>query len=304
MVIAPMRGGTRQAPLCAKCLNPDPDFWDRCPACKTTWLLSPRPCQRCTLDQRIRGLIADEAGQIRAGLAPLHRALTGAERPDMAMAWLNRPKVREILSQIGCDSRPLTHEILDELPPGKTLDHLRSVLVAAGVLPGRDERLVKLERWIAAALAARADPGERRVLHGYAIWHHLRRLRQRLGGARASHLQCLNVRSHITSAVNFLDWLAGGGLTPASCTQPDLDRWAAREVSYRDETGHFVRWAVAHRYAARLTFGAVRWEGPAATGPPPCSPSQPRFPPRSSPVCSASMSASRSPGSAPPPGTG
>jgi len=262
LVIAPMRGGTRQAPLCAKCLNPDPDFWDRCPACKTTWLLSPRPCQRCTLDQRIRGLIGDEAARIRADLAPLHLALTGAERPDMAMAWLNRPKVREILSRIGGDSRPLTYEILDELPPGKTLDHLRSVLVAAGALPGRDERLVKLERRIAAALAARTDPGERRVLHGYATWHHLRRLRQRLGGGHASHLQCLNVRSHVTAAVNFLDWLAGDGLTLASCTQPDLGRWAAGEVSYRDETGHFVRWAVTRKHAARLTFGAVRWEGP------------------------------------------
>ncbi len=62
----------------------------------------------------------------------------------MAMAWVNRPKVREILSQLGGDSRPVTHQILDDLPPGNTLDHLRSVLVAAGALPERDERLVKL----------------------------------------------------------------------------------------------------------------------------------------------------------------
>jgi hypothetical protein len=73
---------------------------------------------------------------------------------------------------------------------------------AASALPERDERLVKLERWTAATLAARANPDGRRVFHGYAIWHHLRRLRQRLGRARASHLQCLNVRSHITAAVN------------------------------------------------------------------------------------------------------
>jgi hypothetical protein len=61
----------------------------------------------------------------------------------MVMAWLNRPKVGEILSRIGRDSRPVTYEILDE----------------------------------------------RRVVHGYAIWYHLRWLRQRLGAARASHLQ-------------------------------------------------------------------------------------------------------------------
>jgi hypothetical protein len=56
--------------------------------------------------------------------------------------------------------------------------------------------------------------------------------------------------------------LAGGDLTLASCTQPDLDRWAAGEVSYCDETGHFVRWAVSCRHASHLTFSAVRWEGP------------------------------------------
>lgn len=34
------------------------------------------------------------------------------------------------------------------------------------------------------------------------------------------------------------------------------------DTSYRDETAHFVRWAVAHRHASRLNFSAVRWEGP------------------------------------------
>ncbi|MCW2941742.1 MAG: hypothetical protein JWN00_4727 [Actinomycetia bacterium] len=152
--IAPLRGGTLKEPLCAQCVNPDPDFWDRCPTCRTTWTLRPRPCQRCTLDQRVRRLLGDDTGQIRAELAPLHHALTQVDRPDMAMSWLHRPKVAEILTQIGADTRRPTHEILDELPPSKTLDHLRSVLVATGTLPDRDERLVKLERWTAALLAA------------------------------------------------------------------------------------------------------------------------------------------------------
>jgi hypothetical protein len=260
--IAPIRGGTLKTPLCASCLNPDPDFWDRCPTCKTTWVLSPRPCQRCTLDQQIRVLIGDDTGQVRADLAPLHRALTEVDRPDVAMGWLRRPQVREVLAEIGRDTRQVTHETLDELPSNKTLDHLRSVLVATGALPERDERLVALERWTASALAARTDPDERRILHAYAVWHHLRRLRRRLNGARASHLQCLNVRCHITAAVNLLDWLASNDLTLATCTQPDLDRWTSGDVSYRDDTGNFVRWALAHRHAHHITFPAVRWQGP------------------------------------------
>ncbi|MEV1177559.1 hypothetical protein [Nonomuraea sp. NPDC049784] len=264
-IIAQLRGGTLDKPLCARCLNPDPDFWDRCPTCKTTWVLSPRPCQRCVLGQDIRTLLADESGRIGADLAPLERALTEVERPDVAMGWLRRPQVRELLAGIGRDSRTITHDTLDELPPSKTLDHLRSVLVASSSLPERDERLVVLERWTATTLAGRTDPNERKILHAYAVWHHLRRLRRRLNGAHATHLQCLNIRSHVTAAMNLLDWLSGTGLTLAACTQADLDRWATDNVSYRHETGNFVRWALAHRHARHLTFPATRWQGP--TGP-------------------------------------
>jgi hypothetical protein len=174
-----------------------------------------------------------------------------------------RPKVRELLSQLGSQTRQLTSEILDELPADKTLARLRSVLAATGALTSRDERLAKLERWITAAISTREDADERRILHGYAIWHHLRRLRQRLGEDHATHLQALNVRCHVTAAASFLDWLTAGNLTLESCTQPDLDRWASsKDVTYRDETAYFVRWSVAHRHASRLTFGAVRWDGP------------------------------------------
>jgi hypothetical protein len=181
------------------------------------------------------------------------------------LAWLSRPAVRTILRELACDHRRLTHEVLDELPASKTLTHLRSVLVAAGALPARDERLVQLERWTATTIRGRTDPHQRRILHGYGVWHHLRRLRQRLrrtGGA-TTHLQALNVRCHLTAAANFLDWLTKSDRTLASCTQADLDWWAASpNARYRDETAHFVRWAVAHRHASRLTVAAHRWQGP------------------------------------------
>jgi hypothetical protein len=72
-----------------------------------------------------------------------------------------------------------------------------------------------------------------------------------------------NVRSHITAAVNFLDWLSGTGLTLSTCAQPDLDQWKTREdLSYWDQTGHFIRWAPKNRLATGLTFSAERWQGP------------------------------------------
>jgi hypothetical protein len=261
--MAAAHGGTRGTPLCASCVNPGPGFWDRCPECHETWVLSPRPCQRCVLARHIRRLLGNEEGQVRPDLAALLKALTEAERPDNAIAWVRRPRVREILAAIGSADRAVTHDELDEMPSGKTLAHLRSILVATGTLPERDERLVRLERRIREAVSRREDPGERRVLHAYATWHHLRRLRQRLrDGTQASRLQDLNVRCHVTAAANFLDWLADQELTLAACTQGDLDRRNSTETSYPAETAHFIRWAVKNRHARDLTAGAVRWAGP------------------------------------------
>jgi len=263
---APVRGGSRRAPLCVRCVNPDPAFWDRCPTCKTTWQLSTVSCQRCALQDRAAAMLGGRTGTIRADLVPLQHALGAAGRPGAAMAWLASAKVTAILTRLAGDDRVLTHEILDELPPGKTLAHLRSILVATGVVPPRDERLTGLQQWISDVIAARTDPAERQVLRQYAVWHHLRRLRNRIGEAPVSQQQVLNLRTHLIAAITYMDHLAGLGLTLASCTQADLDRWiAASAPGYRDQTSHFIRWSVEHRRAGALTFPARRWQGP--TGP-------------------------------------
>ncbi|WP_340681775.1 hypothetical protein LCL61_23920 [Amycolatopsis coloradensis] len=91
--------------------------------------MSLSPCLRCTLGKRERSLLGD-----RAELAALHHAITLVGRPDTAMAWLAPPNVSALLAALGRDDRPLTHEVLDELPASKTLAHLRSVPAATGTL--------------------------------------------------------------------------------------------------------------------------------------------------------------------------
>jgi hypothetical protein len=167
-----------------------------------------------------------------------------------------------ISRRIGRDERRVTHDILDGLPSGKVLAHLRSVLVATGALMPRDERLVALEKWITRTVQARTDLTARRILHGYAVWHHLRRLRRRIGDQHTTQLQDVNVRCHVTAADNFLTWLAAEGLALGTCTQADLEWMTDPAFTYREESGHFVRWSVQHRHAHGLTFSTVRWTGP------------------------------------------
>jgi len=71
------------------------------------------------------------------------------------------------------------------------------------------------------------------------------------------------VRTPVRGGAHVLVQAGGRGLTLATCTQPDLDHWKAGEdLSYRDQTGHFIRWASKNRLAKGLTFGAERWQGP------------------------------------------
>jgi hypothetical protein len=178
---------------------------------------------------------------------------------------MRRDKVRALLAELAAGHRALTHAALDELPDSKTLRHLRSVLVASGALPVRDEHLTRLEHWIRQAVAARSDAGQKQLLHSYATWHVLRRLRQRARAAPVTQHQASTAKENVTAAMAFLDWLDARGLALATCAQGDLDTWmAGASTAQKGRTGHFVRWARSRRHT-RLDFPATRWNGPTRT---------------------------------------
>jgi hypothetical protein len=265
--LAPMRAGTRDQPLCAGCAAPDASFWKTCPGCGDTGrLLAGGACRRCHLRDQLDRLLADPGtGRVRAGLEPLRQALADVGRPEVALGWIRREKVRALLAELATGHRPLTHAVIDELPDSKTLRHLRSVLVASGALPARDEILTRLENWIRRAVAGRPDAGHKQLLHSYATWHVLRRLRQRARDTPVTEHQAATAKDTITAAIAFLDWLGGRGLSLATCAQGDLDAWmAGASIARKGRTGHFVRWARSRRHTS-VDFPATRWNGPTRT---------------------------------------
>jgi hypothetical protein len=137
------------------------------------------------------------------------------------------------------------------------------MLVTAAALAPRDERLAALEPWIKKTIAARTTVEHQRVLHAYAVWHHLRRLRGRLNGQPASHQQVKNIRHQVADAAAFLDWLHTRGSTLATCAQADLDQWLASKPGPAARSANFARWATTHHHAPRLTAQTTRWTGPA-----------------------------------------
>lgn len=258
----PVRGGTRTEPLCSTCTRPDPEFWRACQDCGQPGRIHHGRCSRCILDQKLRELLGDTNGQIRPDLRDLHQALATTPRPGTVAAWLTRSTAPRILREIKDGYKPLTHATFDELPAGKTVEHLRSVLVAIGTLPQRDEQMARLERWIAATIAAREDPDERSVLHRYATWHVARRLRGRVNGTEATYGQFTAARHNINAAIALLDALTEHGTTLATARQRDLEAWlAGTDTPNRKDAGNFVRWAKRNKLTS-LDFAAIRWMGP------------------------------------------
>jgi hypothetical protein len=242
--IRPARGRTLDEPLCAECVRDEPGFWRACPGCGQPGRRHTNRCARCTLQQRLRALLSDEHGNIRTDLRDLHQALTAIERPNTVAVWLDRGGGPTILRELAAGDRTLSHETLDELPTGKPVEHLRSVLVAIGTLPHRDEQMLRLQRWAAELVAARPDSEERHLLHRYAVWHVIRRLRARIGGGVTTYGQARSAKRSIKSAAALLDWFADQNLTLATAGQGDLDRWLSTAASGdRRDSGNFVRWA-------------------------------------------------------------
>ncbi len=256
-----VRSGTTAAPLCATCTQPAAGSWQPCAVCGEE-TVNGRGCPRCTLRRHLADILSDDTARVRPELQVLLEALAAHERPIGVLRWLRRSGATPVLRELATGRMPLTHAALDDLPDSKALAHLRAVLVSAGTLPTRDERMARLEHWIAATIAARPDPDERHLLHRYGTWYLVRRLRSRSRGATSYH-QVVAVRQRLRFAIAFLDALADRRLTLATAAQPDLEAWLISDAATgRHELGEFIRWAGTSKLTA-LTLPSTTWAGPA-----------------------------------------
>ena len=202
-------------------------------------------------------LLGDDSGTIRQELQGLYDNLANYERPHTVISWLEHSAVIEVLFDLGAGKRRLTHAALDELGDSKPLRHLRSVLVATGALAAHDEQVAKLEAFIAAI--ERDDSAERQLLQRYALWHQLRRLRQRNGERPATSQQAGLVRANIRAAATFLDWISARGLTPV-LGPPGRPRRLARELEAAPSRQ--LRALGSTKKLTTLRYPTARWGGP------------------------------------------
>jgi hypothetical protein len=169
--------------------------------------------------------------------------------------WLQRPSIKTLLADLAAAAGPITHSTLDQAPPART-QTLRSALVAAGVLPPRDEYLIGIERRLDRRIATVTNSEDRQTLRSFATWIHLRRLRRLSPITRG---QTRTVWEAVAAATNLLQWLADHDTNLRTCTQPDIDNWQPT-VPDAHRARPFIAYALRSKAAANITIPAPRLE--------------------------------------------
>ena len=159
------------------------------------------------------------------------------------------------LAQLLHTARPLTHELLDGCPPSGSREHLRALLVDAGMLPARPERLTRIEQWLEELLTG--QPASRAsLLRAFATWHVLRRARRRARGGDLSTSADSAARTRIRVALELTCWLAGQQRDLASATQADINRWITAHPTRAPRARAFLAWARDHHLAGDIRIPA------------------------------------------------
>ncbi|MBV9139379.1 MAG: hypothetical protein JO115_00375, partial [Pseudonocardiales bacterium] len=208
-------------------------------------------CTRCTLRDRLRGLLGDDSGVIRPELAPLANSLLAAERPLSILTWLYTRKgktesAETLMRALGRGQIALTHEAFHTLQPWRAAAHLRELLMACGVLPRVDKQICLFERWLITHLDTITDPDHGQLIQRFAAWEVLPRLRARVANKPITPAGRRYAGEQITQATMFLDWLTARQRTLRTCEQAEIDTWHAEHHEHdHNRLRGFLLWSMA-----------------------------------------------------------
>jgi hypothetical protein len=131
---------------------------------------------------------------------------------------------------------------LDALPPGRDLDHVRALLIAAGVPPTDTHRLVdRLGKELATLIDGLGD-GDRRTVQAWLRWRVLAQLRRAADTGRGLSTAIHIARATTTQVVAFITALHRAGRQFATCQQADIDGWFAAPPTTRSHIRPFLSW--------------------------------------------------------------
>jgi hypothetical protein len=205
-------------------------------------------CFACQATVQIDAALAGPDGLTLPELKPVRDALLATDRPRSLLSNWHHLASLHLLADIAQGRLELTHEVLDARPQKFSVTYLRSMLVAAGALPPRDEHAVRLHRYATDVDTDIHDPELRGVLARYARWHVVGRAETNRHGHITAGVadRC---RGNIQTAKAFVEHLVAHGHDLNDCPQDFVDVWLAHDRSRR--LG-FLRWLRRNGYLTPL----------------------------------------------------
>ena len=223
-------------------------------------------CDRCSLRRRAMELLAGTGGQVPHELLAVLEAICAARTPKSAINWLRRSHGAALLADLASGKLPATHQALDADPRRRAADYLRQMLVAGGLLPPRDEELVRAGHKLNDMIESVQPAAARRIARAYATWQVMRRLRASAGRSARPRTYTAHAYRNVRAAAGFLTWLHSRGLTLAGCRQADADAWLATTPAAAEQARDFLTWAAARGHCQAFTLpGRTRATGTAAS---------------------------------------
>jgi hypothetical protein len=205
-------------------------------------------CFACQATIQIDIALTGPDGLIRPELKPVRDALVATDRPRSLLSNWHDLASLHLLADIAQGRLELTHDALDTRPQTFSVTYLRSMLVAAGALPPRDEHAARLHRYAAEAGVDIHDLELRGVLARYARWHVVGRAQTNRHGHLSAGVadRC---RSDIQTAKAFVEHLVAHSHDLGDCPQDVVDDWLTHD---RGRRLGFLRWLRGNGYLPRI----------------------------------------------------
>jgi hypothetical protein len=221
-------------------------------------------CASCALRRRTGNLLRGDGDLIPPAMAPLYQAITTTDTPRSALNWLRNGSGAALLAQMAAGTLAISHQSLDAHPRPQGAAYLRAVLVANAVLPARDEALLATEHFLTDTLAGIPSPVGRRLVHAYATWRVLNRLRRSAQRGNRPRTYTRHAHANISAAARFLDWLGEREITLDQAGQGDVDQWLTGGHA-RYLVRDFLGWAARSGHARSLVVPALGYNPGQAT---------------------------------------
>lgn len=201
-------------------------------------------CMHCELNLVVGLLLTDPAtGKIAPELVAISEAMKNMKRANSGLTWIKQRHVREFFEQLRGHGQ-VTHELLDTLPPSRTRDYVRGLLVEHGALPRHDLYRGRFNEWIPGAIDRLDHSDDRDVITRFIRWHVLRRMNDDEATSRGTFLRS---KQTVTVAIDFLTWLRARGVLLEDLAQSDLDDWQGGGTTTRGVASRFLGWAIKSR---------------------------------------------------------